>query len=181
MTTSRKQTKPLRGPAGRQALEQRRQRALEMRVQGASYRAIAQTLGVSHQLIEKDVKTVLGKMAEANKDSADELRVLMTERYERVLMRLYPLAIGKPERTDQVTGVVTEAVPPSLGAVDRVLRLLENVAQIHGLNSVAITGADGGPVSVSIAELAEEAWGHYDNLEIVELPVRMIGDDQAEG
>ena len=69
----------------------RRQRALEMRLAGASYREIGQALGVSGKTAFHDVTRIL---ADTVQESADRARALEVQRLDRLLLTYWPRALG---------------------------------------------------------------------------------------
>ena len=69
--------------------QQRRYRILQMTLAGATQRQIAETEGISHGLVSKDLQIVLGELAKQNTGNADEVRVLQNERYKAAALRLW--------------------------------------------------------------------------------------------
>ena len=123
----------------RVAAQLRRYRVLDMKVAGGTDRSIAEAVGVSPAQVNKDIKRVLSESAEANQRSADDLRELMMRRYERLLLTHWQGAIrGDPKSTELC------------------LNILLAVRQINGLDAaIRLAGEDGGPIRVSIDELAK--------------------------
>ena len=113
----------------------RRLQVLRLKAAGASVRAIGDQLGVSHTQVERDLKAVLGEMAEHLKGDADALRALMNERYERLLLGWYPLAIG--QRTQTEDGQTLET-PPSDVATQKVLSILDAMRRMNGIDAAAV-------------------------------------------
>ena len=60
-----------------------------MTLAGATQRQIAETEGISHGLVSKDLQIVLGELAKQNTGNADEVRVLQNERYKAAALRLW--------------------------------------------------------------------------------------------
>ena len=65
----------------------RRVKVLDLKRDGKTDVAIGLELGVSSNQIGKDIKRVLGELARANVDRANEVRALQIERYEYLLNR----------------------------------------------------------------------------------------------
>lgn len=95
----------------------RRREVLQLKLAGATHRAIAERMGVSAPQITKDLQRILREMAEANREGADELRALMMERYNRLLLAAWPKAI---------TGAGT--------GFDQAMRVLQAIRAINGLD-----------------------------------------------
>lgn len=66
-------------------IPEREHKALELRKQGWSYRKIANQLGISFQQAYKDVQNELKDLAQANENSAGELRQMELERLDRII------------------------------------------------------------------------------------------------
>jgi hypothetical protein len=128
----------------RVAAQLRRYRVLDMKVAGGTDRSIAEAVGVSPAQVNKDVKRVLAESATANQRSADDLRELMMRRYERLFLTHWQAAIrGDPKSTELC------------------LNILLAQRQINGLDAaIRLTGEDGGPIRVSIDELAKVLYAH---------------------
>src|SRR4051794_21760522 len=92
-------------------LAQKAQRALDMRLGGKTYREIADELGYKnpggvYEIVRKAI-------AKITRDSAEDLRALETQRLDKLLGAVWPIAM---------TGDVA--------AVDRVLRIQERRANV---------------------------------------------------
>ena len=98
------------------AADLRRHRALEMKVAGATDRQIAEAEGVSVGLINRDIKKKLSQLDIESGPTADELRALQMERYNKLLMRNWPGALAGEKE-------------PS----ERVLKIMNHINQICGL------------------------------------------------
>jgi hypothetical protein len=123
----------------RVAAQLRRYRVLDMKVAGGTDRSIADAVGVSPAQVNKDIKRVLSESAKSNQRSADDLRELMMRRYERLFLTHWQGAVrGDPKSTELC------------------LHILLAQRQINGLDAaVRLAGEDGGPIKVSIDELAK--------------------------
>jgi hypothetical protein len=123
-------------PAERGKILERQLQALELRKAGFTYRAIGDKLGVDHTTVYKDIQHELQRLAEQQRDSADELRQLELERLDMLLKGLEPMAsVGNP------------------GAVNSYLKVMERRAKLLGLDAPVrqeVTGADGGALEIII-------------------------------
>tara|TARA_R100000808_G_scaffold1997_1_gene8470 strand:+ start:9504 stop:9959 length:456 start_codon:yes stop_codon:yes gene_type:complete len=130
--------------------QMRRYKALDMKMAGGTERSIAKALGVSNVQIHKDIRKVLGELADSFSPQADELRTLTMARYERLLLAHWPNALnGDPKATELC------------------LSIINGQRAISGLDApTQITGADGGPVRISIDELAKIAHDNGYNTEL---------------
>ena len=148
-------------------ISKRRQQILEMAIGGATTRQISQSLSargekISHVQVAKDIKTVLGEMADGNKEGAETLRGIFNQRYERLLMRMWARAVGSPARRDERGEVLQDEIPADEFAVDRVLRILSEMRKMNGLDIDPQMGSEDNPLHMSIIELAKvaEQYGH---------------------
>lgn len=114
---------------------EREHRALTMLVKGHSQKAIALELEMSEAGVSVLIKRALEARAQALGPYIEQARTLLVERYERLLERWWPLATGDYVDPTSETG----ESPPSPVALDRVLKILDQLAKI--------TGADRGPVA----------------------------------
>ena len=96
----------------------RRLQALELRKAGASYQQIGERLGISNGQAFQDVKREMAKIAEQATELATEVRQMELERLDAMHLGLWP-----------------EARKGHLGAVDRVLRIMERRASLLGLDA----------------------------------------------
>jgi len=93
--------------AQRIAAETRRYQMLELAKAGATERQIADTLGVARSLVHREIKRVLGDLAQAASHTADSVRALQMERYTTLLSRWWPQALnGDLEATKMVMSVM---------------------------------------------------------------------------
>ena len=95
-----------------------RARALELRKNGLTYEAIAQELGISLQYAHKTVSQALAALEKANAEEARHVRTLELERLETLFLKAF-----------------TRARKGDLGAIDRVLRIMERKAKLLGLDA----------------------------------------------
>jgi hypothetical protein len=116
------------------AVEERRKRAIALRLDGKNYRTIAAELGVGLATAYRDVAAVIDRTkAEAN-ESADEVRSLELERHDRAIDGLMPhVDAGDPR------------------ACDTLVRLQERRSKYLGLDAPTRhehTGAEGAPIEI---------------------------------
>jgi hypothetical protein len=134
-----------------EVVAERRYKALELRQQGQSYRAISAALRISVGQAHDDVKTVMIELAELTRDSAEVYRTMELERLDtltveaaRIMMATHPLVSG---------GKVLDGLSddgPRLGAIDRLLRISESRRKLLGLDApakTALTNPDGTPAA----------------------------------
>lgn len=98
-----------------------RKKAVELRVQGASFAAIGRALGVSAMMAHKYITKELKELAIDTRESTDQLRQMELLRLDRMELALWDQAINDKE----------------YGAVDRVLRIMERRAKLMGLDAPA--------------------------------------------
>ncbi|MFA5379909.1 MAG: hypothetical protein WC455_29385, partial [Dehalococcoidia bacterium] len=130
----------------KEAAAERRPQALQLRIAGASYRAIGKQLGTSGVQAFRDVEYELKLLAEESKEEAERVRQLETERLDALLLALWPRAKGG--RIQNGAGEY-EVIAPDQGAVDRILRIMERRSKLMGLDAPVkqeLTGKDGGPI-----------------------------------
>ena len=148
-------------PKSRQLeLNRRRQQILEMAIAGATTRQIAQTYTgrgetISHVQVSKDIKTALAELADGNREDADVLRGLFNQRYERMFMRIWTRAIGRPVQRDETGQVVQAEIAPDEDTIDRCIRILAEMRRLNGLDLMPEIGTVENPMHMSIIELAK--------------------------
>lgn len=101
-------------------IQARRLEALDLRKSGASYRAIGQRLGVSHEQARLDIMACLAELAERQHEDTAQYRQLELERLDRLQMALWVKAV---------------ASPPDTRAALAVLRIFERRAKLLGLDA----------------------------------------------
>ena len=123
-------------------LEARRLKVLQLTVAGGSSRSVAEQLEregygrVSHTTVQKDLRAILGKLAVETSGQAENQRVLMNERYNRLFLSWWDAA-----SSDTPDGEATSKVMSILKAMRELNGL--DVAVSHGLEH---TGAGGLPI-----------------------------------
>lgn len=73
---------------------ERRQRAMDLRIAGHSYRAIGEALGVSDETARKDVNFVLTRLHKDTMAQADRYRSVQVARHERMIVAHWPVALN---------------------------------------------------------------------------------------
>lgn len=121
-------------------IAKRRGQALNLRLAGATYQAIADAIAAEHNLPSydralayKDVKTALDGIID---EPAREVLAVALKRIEFAIMAIWP-KVSKGE----------------LGASDRLVRLLERQSRYLGLDSPirhSLAGPDGGPIEMAM-------------------------------
>jgi hypothetical protein len=113
----------------------RRQRALDLRIAGQRYRAIAAELGVNHVQAYRDVRAALAEINTKNHEKAEQLRDLELRRYDQLMSLLW-----------------TKCEAGDVQAARAVVALMERRAKLLGLDAptkVGLSGdGEGGPVTV---------------------------------
>lgn len=116
--------------------------ALELRIAGHTYAQIGKLLAVTEKTAYVDVQEELARLEPVIKQRAERLRELESRRLDRCQLALTPgLDAGDPR------------------AVMASVRVMERRAKLLGLDApLQVTGADGGPLSVTIVhqELKED-------------------------
>ena len=110
------------------------EQALQLRHAGASYRAIANQLGISAPYAYRLVSDALAELAAQTMDKASELRQLESERLDRLFLAVYQ-----------------DAVKGDLKAMDRALKIIQQRAKLFGLEAPQqhqISGAGGGALKI---------------------------------
>jgi len=110
----------IRASTNTQALWDRRYRALELRVAGTPYRAIAKKVGVTLSVVNEDIKAAL---AEKEGGNIARLRALEEERLDTAIAAAYEV-LNKNKGTEL-----------ALKAVDRIVRAVTTRSNLLGLNA----------------------------------------------
>ena len=127
----------------------RRERSTELRRDFYTFRQIAKIISdeqgksVSHTTIQKDIKMVLGELVEASRDQLDEWREMHLLQLDELARPWIPLT--QPEyQIDPNTGQKIEVRGPVGHATDRVLRILQQKAQIQGIAQPKVDDGNAG-------------------------------------
>jgi len=117
----------------------RRQRALALRMSGATYEAIGTTLGIATMTAWKHVQRALTETRDQSNEQADLLREQELARLDRIQL-----------------GFWTAAMRGNPAAADRVLRIMERRARLLGLDApVRLAGEVGAPTEVHVRYVDE--------------------------
>lgn len=100
--------------------EQRRTLVLQLKIGGATDRAIAEQVGVSLTQVHHDLHRRLHETRSLDKEAAEQIWRLQNARYERLLMRWWPVAMGNTEDA----ALATDKVLAALGRIDRISGIL---------------------------------------------------------
>lgn len=122
-------------------IEQRRKLVAANLLGGMNYRELAEVCGVSIGTISSDVKIILGRWRKE--------QVADTSDYAQMELRRLDKALN---------AIWNKVIDGQLDALDRFLRIQERRAKLLGLdapNETQLSGADGGPLAVSIIEVVK--------------------------
>ncbi len=106
---------------------EKRRRCLELREAGYSYEEIAQEMGWSHRSPAQ--RYVQRALKATYQEPADAVRQLELRRLDRLAKGIWQQATGKPASGE------TPAEPPSLFAIDRLMKLMDRRARLLGLDA----------------------------------------------
>lgn len=122
---------------------ERRKKALQLRLAGASYDQIARTpraaddprpMYSSRQRAHEAISVALKEIAKESRGSAEELRALELARLESMQVSLWPSTRpSKAVTCDECGNVMWRE--PSLEAIDRVIKILERRSRYLGLDA----------------------------------------------
>jgi transposase len=121
-------------------IETRRERAINLRIEGQPYREIAKLLGVSLSQARSDVEAVLERTREHADETAQRMRKISLERLDRLTRGLMP----KADRGDS-------------RAAEVIAKIEERRAKLVGMDAPEkreLTGADGTPLVATPAAAA---------------------------
>lgn len=105
-------------PGKAEAAAERRLKALQLRMAGASYRAIAGQLNISLAQAHEDVQRELEGIAEKSQAEAAHVRTLELERLDAMTMAIWQ-----------------QVRQGNQGAIDRALRVMERRAKLLGIDA----------------------------------------------
>lgn len=100
---------------------ERRRQALDLRRTGASFRQIAEAIGCSVSIAHRYVATEIDKLNRESREDAESIRTLELERLDRMTFALWNAATARG----------------NLGAIDRMLKVMERRARLLGLDAPA--------------------------------------------
>lgn len=107
-----------RDGANKLTAAERRRQALDLRRTGASIRQIADAIGCSPSTAHKHIKTEIARLNRESAEDAAIIRSLEAERLDRMAL-----------------GIWQPATRGNLGAIDRMLRIMERRARLLGLDA----------------------------------------------
>lgn len=110
---------------------ERQNKAVAMRRQGGSLRAIAKELGVSHEQVRLDIEAVMSEVIAESKGNVDVLRAMELEHIDE--LRLHTMHLLKKDRKNTLEWYDIERI--QLTAVDRLRRLSERRSKLLGLDA----------------------------------------------
>lgn len=141
------------------ALAEKEAQAINLRRAGASYEDIARQLGYADPSgAYRAVQRVLRRTIQ---EPADDLRTLEGQRIERLLMAVWPLALGREVR--QADGSMKRE-DPSLKAVEQARKLIADRRQLFGLDSpIPVLGSG---EDVDLEEIAQQLSSEHPDLEL---------------
>ena len=125
-------------------LDEKMERAVRMRVAGATHAQIAQALGVAQATVWRTLRDYMIQRRALVQDDIDTLRNIQHERFELMFASLFREAgIGRTQVKIGTDGkpviengvVVHEPVPINLQAIDRMVAVLDRLTMLHGLNA----------------------------------------------
>jgi hypothetical protein len=154
-------------PAGALAADLDRQRALELRKEGLSYRGIARELRVSISTAYDYVNDGWGRILDATDETRETLRAIEEENLDAMLARALPIAtkdnltvVDVEYGPDGPVEVRKDAAELQLKAMARVLQISQRQAQLRGLDAPtkvegSVSGSALEPLEVLAARVAE--------------------------
>lgn len=160
------------------AAAERRRRALQLKLAGATFEQIARTptdaangdhrpLYSSRQRAHEAVQKALKEIQAETRGSAEELRTLELARLESMQMALWPSTRPTKPVSQECKGCGAEVTmyrEPDKEAVDRVIKIMERRAKYLGLDVKGIEQDHGKAASMilSIMDALEEGVGEHD-------------------
>lgn len=115
-------------------------KAMQMRMAGFTYHQIGKALGFTkqraHQIVTRELEAKNNETAE----TVSELRSLLNERYDSILARLWFKALPRPSADDKDPDLNTSYL-------DRILRIMEMVARLNGVDAPSQGDIDFGTIS----------------------------------
>ena len=132
--------------------ELRRSQALQLKQSGMTMDQIAERLQVSQPQIYKDIKRRLAEERRDDSVAVQEAYALQVSRYERLLLRWWPEAIG---RDDELASLATDKVLRILRQLDIIGGLIPDKPLIK-LNTLQITSVGGGTLAYILSSMASD-------------------------
>ena len=132
--------------------ELRRSQALQLKQSGMTYEQIAERLGVAQSQVYKDIKRRLAEVRRDDSEAVQEAYALQVSRYERLLLRWWPEAIG---RDDELASLATDKVLRILRQLDIIGGLIPDKPLIQ-LNTLQIISDGGGTLADLLSSMASD-------------------------
>ena len=132
--------------------ELRRSQALQLKQSGMTMDQIAERLQVSQPQIYKDIKRRLAEVRRDESEAVQEAYALQVSRYERLLLRWWPEAIG---RDDELASLATDKVLRILRQLDIIGGLIPDKPLIQ-LNTLQINSDGGGTLADLLSSMASD-------------------------
>ena len=132
--------------------ELRRSQALQLKQSGMTMDQIAERLQVSQPQIYKDIKRRLAEVRRDDSEAVQEAYALQVSRYERLLLRWWPEAIG---RDDELASLATDKVMRILRQLDIIGGLIPDKPLIQ-LNTLQINSDGGGTLADLLSSMASD-------------------------
>ena len=132
--------------------ELRRSQALQLKQSGMTMDQIAERLQVSQPQIYKDIKRSLAEVRRDDSEAVQEAYALQVSRYERLLLRWWPEAIG---RDDELASLATDKVLRILRQLDIIGGLIPDKPLIQ-LNTLQINSDGGGTLADLLSSMASD-------------------------
>lgn len=149
--------------ASKDAVKQmvREGQAIDLREAGASYRAMADAMGMSINGVRSLLLRACGRLVQNSKEKVDEIVAMEIRRLDKMFLAVYPAACGG-----------------DLQAIDRALRIMERRARLEGLDKptkIAPTDAEGADLyRVMASKLSSE------QLMAIEAGAAIVDAEQAK-
>lgn len=127
-------------------------RCFELRKAGLSYSNIAKALSCSQGRawngVKRTMERISTRLAEDNRDT----HRLELERLDSMLQHLWPLTMERSVRKEDGSGEIR--VPPSMDAVDRVLKIMDRRARLLGLDTqvIQLNAGHGNEITVGVPQ-----------------------------
>ena len=132
--------------------ELRRSQALQLKQSGMTMDQIAERLQASQPQIYKDIKRRLAEVRRDDSEAVQEAYALQVSRYERLLLRWWPEAIG---RDDELASLATDKVLRILRQLDIIGGLIPDKPLIQ-LNTLQINSDGGGTLADLLSSMASD-------------------------
>lgn len=117
----------------------RRVKVMELRMQGKSFRRIAEEIGTSVTNVYRDYRTVMKEYADQALETASEIRALESQRLDELQNEMWSqLAEARSEKVDDNGDPIPRSAQDqnaSLGTVNAIIRIMERRSKLAGLDA----------------------------------------------